>query len=204
VSGPPPVPPLETPGRRREEIPSAASQRIASRRSKRTAQVAIAAMYAALYVTLALAFGPISYGQLQMRVANVLLGLIPILGWPAVIGQGIGVFLANMESPLGPIDLLNAVPSVVFSWVIWKLRRVSVFLGLTIYSAGLGVTVALALSYAFHLPFELPVSLGFVTITLPLPVVIMAGIFGATAVLGYIFYRAMDRTGIGSYIENRI
>jgi len=166
--------------------------------------VAIAAIYAALYVTLALAFGPMSYGQLQLRVANVLLGLIPILGWPAVIGQGIGVFIANVDSPLGPIDLLNAVPAIVFSWIIWKLRRVSVFLGLTIYSAGLGTTVALALIYAFHLPFQVPVNLGVETISLPLPVVVMAGIFVATAVLGYFFYRALERTGIGSYIENRI
>ncbi len=146
----------------------------------------MAAVYAAMYVTLALLFSPISYGAVNLRVANVLVGLVPIVGWPAVIGQALGVFLANQPAlgdPLGPIDLINVVPSFAFSWLLWKLRDTSVFLGLMIYSLALGTTVSFALSYAFRLPLVVE----FPQVTL--------GIFVATAVFGYIFYRSVKRLG---------
>jgi uncharacterized membrane protein len=149
--------------------------------------VATAAVYAAMYVALSFLFSPISYGAVNLRVANVLTGLIPLIGWPAVAGQALGVFIANQPAlgdPLGPIDLINVIPSLVFSWVIWKLRKRSVFLGLTLYSVALGVTVSYALNYAFGLP--LVVEFPQVTI----------GIFAATAVLGYMLYKAVARLGV--------
>ncbi len=154
---------------------------------KRSVVVATAAVYAAMYVVLALLFSPISYGVVNLRVANILMGLVPIIGWPAIFGQALGVFVANQPAlgdALGPIDLINVVPSLVFAWVVWKLRRRSVFIGLTLYSVALGVSVSYALSYAFNLPLlvEIPQ--------------VTAGIFLATAVLGYIFYKAVSRLGV--------
>ena len=154
---------------------------------KRTSVIATAAVYAAMYVVLAVAFSPISYGVINFRVANVLMGLVPIIGWPAIIGQALGVFLANQPAlgdTLGPVDLVNVIPSFLFAWLIWKLRGTSVFLGLTIYSVALGISVSFALSYAFNLP--LLVEIPQVTV----------GIFLATAVFGYIFYRAVSRLGV--------
>ena len=154
---------------------------------RRTVTVAVASVYAAMYVTLALAFNPISYGAINLRVANILIGLIPIIGWPAVLGQTLGVFIANQPAlgdPLGPIDLVNVVPSFALSWLVWRLRKKSVFLGLAIYSAVLGVSVSLALNFAFNLPLivEIPQ--------------VTAGIFLATAVFGYMLYRGAGKLGI--------
>jgi len=154
---------------------------------RRSVVLATAAVYAAMYVALALLFNPISYGAINLRVANILIGLVPILGWPAVLGQALGVFIANQPAlgdPLGPIDLINVVPSLIFSLLLWKLRNTSVLLGLTIYSVALGVTVSYALNYAFHLPLiaEIP------QVTL--------GIFLATTVLGYIMYKSVKRLGV--------
>jgi uncharacterized membrane protein len=154
---------------------------------RRSVVAATAAIYAAMYVALAFIFSPISYGVINLRVANVLVGLVPIIGWPAILGQALGVFIANQPAlgdPLGPIDLINVVPSFLFSFVLWKLRNRSVFLGLTIYSVALGVTVSYALHYAFNLPLlvEIP------QVTL--------GIFVATALLGYAMYRAVERLGV--------
>jgi hypothetical protein len=86
--------------------------------------------------------------------------------------------------PLGPIDLINVIPSFVFSFLLWKLRNKSVFLGLTLYSVALGISVSYALSYAFNLPLfvEIP------QVTL--------GIFLATAVLGYVMYRSVKKLGV--------
>ena len=154
---------------------------------RRTTVVATAAVYAAMYVALTFLFSPISYGVVNLRVANVLIGLVPIIGWPAVLGQTLGVFIANQPAlgdPLGPIDLINVVPSFLFSFILWKFRDRSVFLGLAIYSVALGVTVSYALNYAFNLPLlvEIP------QVTL--------GIFLATAVLGYTFYRSVKNLGV--------
>ena len=153
---------------------------------KRSLVIATAAVYAATYVALVLAFGQVSYGVVNLRVANVLVGLIPLIGWPAVLGQTLGVFLGNTVSTLGPIDLVNVVPSFVFSWVLWRVRKTSVFLGLTLYSIALGCTVTFALGYVGFLPS--PWYLGFVYV--------FTGIFLMTAVFGYIFYMAVQRLGV--------
>ncbi len=155
--------------------------------TRRSVVAATAAIYAAMYAALALLFSPISYGVVNLRVANVLVGLVPLIGWPAVLGQALGVFIANQPAlgdSLGPIDLLNVIPSFVFSFLLWKLRNKSVFLGLTLYSIALGASVGYAVSYVFHVP--LVVALLQVTV----------GIFLATAVLGYIMYRSVKKLGV--------
>jgi uncharacterized membrane protein len=154
---------------------------------RRSLVVAAAAVYAAMYVALVAAFSPISYGVINLRVANILLGLVPLMGWPGVVGQALGVFIANQPAlgdSLGPIDLINVVPSFAFSWVLWKIRKRSVFLGLTLYSVALGVSVSYALNYAFNLPLSVEIPQ------------VTAGIFLATAVLGYIFYKAVAGLGV--------
>jgi uncharacterized membrane protein len=186
VRGPPPVPPPEIPGRRREENISK-TEKEKTRNPRRSVLISTAAVYAAMYVVLALLFNPISYGAINLRVANVLIGLIPIIGWPAVLGQTLGVFIANQPAlgdPLGPIDLINVVPSFLFSFLLWRLRNKSVFLGLTLYSVALGITVSYALNYAFKLP--LLVEIPQVTV----------GVFLATAVFGYLLFRSVKRLGV--------
>ncbi len=184
--GLPPFRLLETPGRRREESINKTEKKRAGG-TRRSLLISTAAVYAAMYVVLALTFSPISYGAVNLRIANILVGLIPLIGWPAVLGQTLGVLIANQPAlgdPLGPIDLINVIPSFLFSLLLWKLRSKSVFLGLTLYSIALGMTVSYALNYAFNLPLlvEIPQ--------------VTAGIFVATAVLGYLFFKSVERLGV--------
>jgi uncharacterized membrane protein len=188
VSGPPPVPPLETPGRRREENINETEKKTV-RSPRRSVLISTAAVYAAMYVALTLVFSPISYGIINLRVANILIGLVPIIGWPAVLGQTLGVFMANQSAlgdPLGPIDLINVIPSFLFSFLLWRLRNSSVFLGLVLYSVALGITVSYAVSYASN---------GKVAFFALVPLV-TPGIFVATAVLGYVMYKSVKRLGV--------
>jgi len=186
VRGPPPVPPLETPGWRREETINK-TEKETTRSPRRSVLISTAAIYAAMYVALALVFNPISYGAINLRVANVLIGLVPIIGWPAVLGQTLGVFIANQPAlgdPLGPIDLINVIPSFLFSLLLWRLRNTSVFLGLTLYSVALGITVSYALNYAFKLPLVVEIPQ------------VTAGVFIATAVFGYLLFKSVKRLGV--------
>jgi len=61
-----------------------------------TKDITIATVLAALYAILVFTFNPISFLVFQIRIANVLIGLVPILGLPAVIGISLGVLVANV------------------------------------------------------------------------------------------------------------
>jgi uncharacterized membrane protein len=145
---------------------------------KKSVEIATAAVLAAAYAALVQVLHPISFLAIQVRVANALIGFVPLLGMPAVYGITIGVFLANLTSPLGPIDWFSFIPTFIGLMAVYKLRDVSVLAGLLIYSIILGAWVAFMLWYVLNLPYLL--AFAYVTI----------GVAIATAGLGYVVYRA--------------
>lgn len=148
--------------------------------------VVCAGSYAALVILLA----PISFLQVQVRVANALIGLVPILGMPAVYGLALGVFLGNIASPLGPIDLLSPIPSLIGLFAIYELRKKSVLLGLLIYSVVISLWVAFMLNLVLGAPY-------WVTLAYVFP-----GVAIATVGLGYLLYRAASKAGLASAIKS--
>ncbi len=62
--------------------------------------VALSAVLAALYAGLVVALAPISFYIFQVRVADALLPLSAVLGWPAVVGFTVGCFLGNLAGVL--------------------------------------------------------------------------------------------------------
>lgn len=134
---------------------------------------------ASIYTALVWSLAPISFGQIQIRVANALIGLVPIMGMPAVLGITLGVLLGNIMSPLGPIDLLSVIPTFISLMILLKLKRV--LLGLTIYSIILSAWVGFLLNYTFGIPF---------IIVFPY---LLIGIGIATIGLGYLLYLVAKR-----------
>ncbi|MBM5805872.1 MAG: QueT transporter family protein [Candidatus Verstraetearchaeota archaeon] len=147
----------------------------------RTRALAKTAVLAATYVALVLLLAPISFGAIQVRVADALVGLVPLLGMPGVAGITLGVFIGNIPSPLGPLDLLSTVPTFISCLIIMWLRRRSVLAGLISYSVILAAWVGYLLNYVFGLPFLITFAY------------LLVGIGFATAGLGYLLYRAMRR-----------
>lgn len=148
--------------------------------------LAITAIVATLYSILVYVFSPISFQMIQVRVANALMGLVPILGVSAIIGITLGVFIANLVSPLGFIDLLSVAPTFIGLIIIYKLRNYSVLLGLTIYSVILGAWVSFMLWYVFNIPYIA----SFIYVTI--------GIVIATTGLGYLVYKTFKKI-LGDY-----
>jgi uncharacterized membrane protein len=138
------------------------------------------AVLSALYAALVNFLHPLSFMQVQVRVANALIGLVPIFGLPAVYGLTIGVFIGNLTSPLGPIDLISPVFSFIGLMIIYELRNESVFSGLLIYSMLLSVWVSFMLWYVFGLPYILSF------------LYVLIGITIATAGLGYLVYKSVS------------
>ncbi|HEY5388327.1 MAG TPA: QueT transporter family protein, partial [Thermoleophilia bacterium] len=69
--------------------------------------LARAAIYAALYAALTLAPGlnALAYGQVQFRLSEALL-VFACVDPAAVIGLAVGTALGNVNSSLGPADVL--------------------------------------------------------------------------------------------------
>jgi uncharacterized membrane protein len=70
----------------------------------KTKDVALTAIFAALYAALVYVFAPISFLALQFRVAGVLRPAIA-KKWVLAIGYAVGVVVSNVFSPFGAYDL---------------------------------------------------------------------------------------------------
>lgn len=117
-----------------------------------TKTIALTIIYAALYSALSLCLAPFSFGPIQVRIAGMLLGAVPLLGIAGVLGQTLGCLIVNSFSPLGLIDLVNVVPTFFMAFVIWKLKGKNVIIGLTAYCLVTSLTIAFTLNFAFNVP----------------------------------------------------
>jgi uncharacterized membrane protein len=151
--------------------------------------LAILSIYAALYAALVIFLPGLSYGPVQVRIADALIALIPLLGLAGVLGHTLGVFIANLFSPLGPIDLLNTIPSFVMAFVVYYLFKRTkndfTVIGTCIaYSAVLGITVGWMLHYV----------LGFPLIATMLYVAV--GNIIASVLIGWPVFKMLKRIGV--------
>src|SRR5205807_4536209 len=68
--------------------------------------LALAAVFGALYAALVVAFAPISNLPIQVRVADALMPLAILFGWPVIVGLGIGALAGNFLA-----DSITGFPS---------------------------------------------------------------------------------------------
>lgn len=81
------------------------------------------ALIAAIYTVLCIALQPISYGAVQLRVAEALT-VLPILYKEAIPGIFLGVFLANIFGGLGLADIVfGSLTSLAAAYLTWRFRR---------------------------------------------------------------------------------
>ena len=69
------------------------------------------AMIAAIYTALSLALAPLSYGNIQVRIAEALT-LLPLIYQPAIWGVTLGCFLTNLIGAImgfNPTGMIDAV-----------------------------------------------------------------------------------------------
>ena len=166
--------------------------RVFGLKNLKTKNVAVSIIISVLYVVLVYAFAPISFHQIQVRIANALIGLVPLLGWAGVYGLALGVFLGNLSSPLGPIDLLSVLPSFAGLVSVYKLRNVSVILGLQIYSTLVSLWVAFMLYLVFNIPYLVTFIYVFIGITI------------ATTGLGYLLYKSASKFGFKDLLKESV
>jgi len=93
-------------------------------KSNNALRMTLTSVFAALYVVGVVFLAPISFQVFQVRMADALLPLSMIFGWPAILGLSLGALVANFFGGLGPIDIIGgAVANFVATFVAWKIGR---------------------------------------------------------------------------------
>ena len=87
-----------------------------------THRIAWIGIIAAVYASLTVSLGALSYSWFQVRLSEALAPLPFLLGFPAVVGVGLGCLLANFASPVGVPDLIFGPLLTALSGLLsWKL-----------------------------------------------------------------------------------
>jgi len=127
---------------------------------KSSIQIALTAIFAALYAVGVVFLAPISFQIFQVRVADALLPLAILFGWPAIIGLSLGAFVANVFGGLGPVDMIGgALANFIATLLAW---RIVSWKGSRWRLVGVGgeilvvtLVVGTYLSYLLAIPLEL-------------------------------------------------
>ncbi len=170
--------------------------------SRDLALMAISAgLYAAINIVQTTMGGPITYGPIQLRLADCLIPLSALFGWPLILGVALGCF-SNAYYWLDPADVIvGPIVNFTAALIIFSLRRhklASCVSG----SFAVGVPIGLYLYYLYIQgnPFiqqQVPVFPGS---TLPLWSAFVLSLVISSlitiAVIGYVLLSALARPRI--------
>jgi uncharacterized membrane protein len=166
-----------------------------------TREITLAAIIAALYATLVIVLAPISFGPIQLRVADCLMPLAALLGLPAVIGGALGAFIGNayFMQFTGPIDVVfGALANLAAGYLIFRLREAF----LTACLVG-SVTVGVIVGGYLWIYFP-PPSLGIgMPVWMAMIVSITLSSILAIAVIGYLLVRALRSAGVDRILSSQ-
>jgi len=107
-------------------------------------------MIAAIYVVLNIIFAPISYGPIQVRIAEALV-VLPFIDPSAIIGLFLGCILANVYGGLGMVDIMGgSLCTLVAAYLTYKVKNPKLAPLPPVLINAFGVSIYL------HLLFDLP------------------------------------------------
>ena len=140
-----------------------------------------AAMIAAIYVALTYLFAPISFSEIQIRIAEALT-ILPVFTPAAVPGLFIGCLIGNTVSgALLPDIICDSLATLIGAFFTWKLRNAHPFLAPVPPIVANTLVVPFVLKYAY-------------LVDLPIPLMMLTVCIGevlSCGVLGLIFYYAL-------------
>ncbi len=166
-------------------------------RNKNPVYVTLTAAFAALYAVGVVFLAPISFQIFQVRLADALLPLAIIFGWPAIIGLALGAFVANFFGGLGPVDIIGgAIANFIATLLAWKISRLKPSRIFKLIGVGLEILVVTSivgtyLSFLFGMPLQIGLSGVFL------------GSLVATGILGTILLFAFSTPRITTMLKSR-
>ncbi len=88
--------------------------------------LALVSIFAALYAVLVVALAGISFQLVQVRIADALIPVSMVFGWPAVAGVAVGAAVANVVSPSPSVVVdvvFGSLANLVASFLAWRISR---------------------------------------------------------------------------------
>jgi uncharacterized membrane protein len=169
--------------------------------------LALTAVFAALYtminVVQSFTIGnPTIYGPIQLRIADCLIPLAALFGWPIVGGVTLGCFLTNSYYFLGAPDvILGPIANVIAASLILYLRKRRL-LACVVGALPIGVIVGSYLWFFF--PFLSPPEvLNVLPAWSAMIISITISSLIATAVIGYALLSVLSRPSIIEPLKSR-
>ncbi|MDQ1279085.1 MAG: hypothetical protein QG670_345 [Thermoproteota archaeon] len=88
----------------------------------KTKDIALASVISALYTVGVIFLAPISFQLVQVRVADALIPLSIVFGWPVVLGVTLGAVVANIYGGFGLIDIVGgSIANLIAAYAGWKI-----------------------------------------------------------------------------------
>lgn len=165
-------------------------------KTARVRYVSLTSIFAALYAVCVVALAPISFQVFQVRVADALLPLAILFGWPTILGFSTGAFIANFFGGLGFVDIVGgSVANFLATYIAWKIgQRCVRGSWLVAIASEILLVTAIVGSYLSYL-FQMPLEVGLTGIFL--------GSLVATGILGFLLLLAISRPVITQQLESR-
>jgi uncharacterized membrane protein len=164
-----------------------------------TRDIALTAAFAALYVIINVlqmfSIGnPTIYGPVQLRVADCLIALAALLGWPVVGGVTFGCLLTNAYYFQGAVDVaFGPIANLIAATTIFLLRKHR-FAACVVGALPIGIIVGGYLSVVFS--YSPPEALNFFPAAFAMIISITISSLIAIAGIGYTLLVAMSRSNI--------
>lgn len=189
---------------RATELTSSVIQRV-----RNVEQTSSSRALAALYATLVIVQGQSAAATIQLRIADCLVPLCALFGWPAIVGVTAGALAGNMFTSL---PMSNGVYDVVFGpfanllagMIIFLLRKRRL-IGCVLASVEIGLVVGSYVWMIFGAPSNIfnvgiPVNWPFWTASV---VSITVSSLVAIAVIGYALLSVFSRESIAVSLKSR-
>lgn len=142
--------------------------------NKKTLFMTQAAMIAAVYVVLTLIFAPISFGQVQVRIAEALT-ILPVFTPAAIPGLFIGCVIGNIiGGAILPDIIFGSLATLLGAVFTYLLRNKSKYLAPIPPILSNTIIVPFVLYYAYSIPLPIP----FLMLTVGIGEIISCGVLG--------------------------
>lgn len=153
-----------------------------------------AAMIAAIYVVLTLLFAPISFGEIQVRIAEVLT-VLPIFTPAAIPGLFVGCLIGNITGgALLPDIIFGSLATLIGAAGTYYLRKTNRVIAVLPPILANIIIVPFVLRYAYGVVLPIP----FLMLTVGVGEVVSCGLLGCilASVLGRYRGRIFKRAGV--------
>lgn len=158
-----------------------------------TKKIVVTALVAAVYATLTLSLGFISYGPIQFRIAEVMI-LLAFIRKEYIIGLTLGCFLANVIGPYGVPDIVFGTTATLMSAIlVYLTSKLQKKWSLLIASLWPTIINAIIIGAMLNIFFGVPLILGMLQVGF--------GQFVVITIIGIPFFKMVNKK-YGSLIES--